>query len=165
MADGVAPDKVAFELVAPERLLASEMVDMVVAPGAEGDFGVLPQHSLFMSLLRPGVIEIYEGGQVTQRIFVGGGFAEVNERGCIVLAEEAHAGRGHRPRPGAPAAQERAGRSRARRPTTSTAPAWSARSRSPRRRSRSPAAASPPGCFVGSLPPRKGRVPLPGHLA
>jgi F-type H+-transporting ATPase subunit epsilon len=83
------PDKVAFELVAPERLLASEMVDMVVAPGAEGDFGVLPQHSLFMSLLRPGVIEIHDGGRITQRIFVGGGFAEVNERGCIVLAEEA----------------------------------------------------------------------------
>jgi F-type H+-transporting ATPase subunit epsilon len=83
------PDKVAFELVAPERLLASEMVDMVVAPGAEGDFGVLPQHSLFMSLLRPGVIEIYDGGTIRQRIFVGGGFAEVNERGCIVLAEEA----------------------------------------------------------------------------
>ena len=89
MASISQPDKVAFELVAPERLLASEMVDMVVAPGAEGDFGVLPQHSLFMSLLRPGVIEIHDGGAITQRIFVGGGFAEVNERGCIVLAEEA----------------------------------------------------------------------------
>jgi F-type H+-transporting ATPase subunit epsilon len=89
MATASLPDKVAFELVAPERLLASEMVDMVVAPGAEGDFGVLPQHSLFMSLLRPGVIEIHDGGAIKQRIFVGGGFAEVNERGCIVLAEEA----------------------------------------------------------------------------
>jgi len=82
-------DKVAFELVAPERLLASEAVDMVVAPGAAGDFGVLPGHSLLMSLLRPGVIEIWQGSQVTRRIFVGGGFAEVNPRGCIVLAEEA----------------------------------------------------------------------------
>ena len=82
-------DKVAFELVAPERLLASEAVDMVVAPGAAGDFGVLPGHSLLMSLLRPGVIEIYEGSRVSRRIFVGGGFAEVNPRGCIVLAEEA----------------------------------------------------------------------------
>jgi F-type H+-transporting ATPase subunit epsilon len=83
------PGKIAFELVAPERLLVSTMVDMVVAPGAEGDFGVLPQHSLFMSLLRPGVIEIHDGGVIKERIFVGGGFAEVNERGCIVLAEEA----------------------------------------------------------------------------
>ena len=88
MADGVA-DKVAFQLVAPERLLASAEVDMVVVPGSEGDFGVLPQHSLFMSVLRPGVIETYEGGQVRERIFVGGGFAEVNPRGCTVLAEEA----------------------------------------------------------------------------
>ena len=58
MAEGSATSgKVAFELVAPERLLASEEVDMVVAPGAAGDFGVLPEHSPLMSLLRPGVIE------------------------------------------------------------------------------------------------------------
>ena len=88
MADGVA-DKVAFQLVAPERLLVATEVDMVVVPGAEGDFGVLPLHSPFMSVLRPGVIETYEGSQVIGRIFVGGGFAEVNERGCTVLAEEA----------------------------------------------------------------------------
>jgi F-type H+-transporting ATPase subunit epsilon len=75
MADGAAPEKVAFELVAPERLLASEEVDMVVAPGAAGDFGVLPEHSPLMALLRPGVIEIYEGNQVSRRIFVGGGCA------------------------------------------------------------------------------------------
>jgi F-type H+-transporting ATPase subunit epsilon len=87
---GTAHDnKVLFELVSPERLLASEEVDMVVAPGAAGDFGVLPNHSLLMALLRPGVIEIWHGQQVTRRIFVGGGFAEVNPRGCIVLAEEA----------------------------------------------------------------------------
>jgi F-type H+-transporting ATPase subunit epsilon len=86
--DGVA-DKVAFQLVAPERLLATADVDMVVVPGAEGDFGVLPQHSLLMSVLRPGVIETYDGGRVSERIFVGGGFAEVNERGCTVLAEHA----------------------------------------------------------------------------
>jgi F-type H+-transporting ATPase subunit epsilon len=86
--DGVA-DKVAFQLVAPERLLATADVDMVVVPGAEGDFGVLPQHSLFMSVVRPGVIETYDGGRVSERIFVAGGFGEVNERGCTVLAEEA----------------------------------------------------------------------------
>jgi F-type H+-transporting ATPase subunit epsilon len=88
VADGVA-DKVIFQLVAPERLLVAAEVDMVVVPGAEGDFGVLPLHSPFMSVLRPGVIETYEGNQVSGRIFVGGGFAEVNERGCTVLAEEA----------------------------------------------------------------------------
>ncbi|MFL5337357.1 MAG: F0F1 ATP synthase subunit epsilon [Geminicoccaceae bacterium] len=85
MADG----KVAFELVAPERLLASIEADMVVVPGAEGDFGVLPNHAPLMSLLRPGVIAVYQGDQVERRLFVDGGFAEVNERGCTVLAERA----------------------------------------------------------------------------
>jgi F-type H+-transporting ATPase subunit epsilon len=89
MAAAANPDKVAFELVSPERVLVSTAVDMVVAPGESGDFGVLPQHSLLISVLRPGVLETWEGNQVTDRIFVGGGFAEVNERGCIVLAEEA----------------------------------------------------------------------------
>lgn len=82
-------DKLAFELVAPERLLASIDADMVVIPGAEGDFGVLPAHAPLMSLLRPGVITVYQGDRVDRRLFVAGGFAEVNEKGCIVLAEKA----------------------------------------------------------------------------
>jgi F-type H+-transporting ATPase subunit epsilon len=85
----VADNKVAFELVAPERLLASIDADMVVIPGADGDFGVLPAHAPLMSLLRPGVISVYQGDRVDRRLFVDGGFAEVNERGCIVLAERA----------------------------------------------------------------------------
>ena len=85
----MADNKVAFELVAPERLLASIEADMVVIPGADGDFGVLPAHAPLMSLLRPGVISVYQGDRVDRRLFVDGGFAEVNERGCIVLAERA----------------------------------------------------------------------------
>lgn len=88
MAD-LAKGKLHFELVAPERLLASMAVDMVVVPGAEGDLGVLVEHAPVVSLLRPGVISVYEGDRVTRRIFVAGGFAEINETGCIVLAEEA----------------------------------------------------------------------------
>jgi F-type H+-transporting ATPase subunit epsilon len=82
-------DKVQFELVSPERLLVSEPVDMVVVPGSEGDFGVLPGHAPFISTVRPGVIEVYEGSTVTERIFVAGGFAEVTGERCTVLAEEA----------------------------------------------------------------------------
>lgn len=82
-------EKLSFELVAPERLLASVDADMVVVPGADGDFGVLPAHSPLMALLRPGVIAIYQGDRVDRRLFVAGGFAEVNEKGCIVLAEKA----------------------------------------------------------------------------
>jgi len=82
-------DKVEFELVSPERLLVSQGVDMVVVPGEEGDFGVLPGHALFLSGVRPGVIEIYDGDKISDRIFVAGGFAEVTRKRCTVLAEEA----------------------------------------------------------------------------
>ena len=85
----MAENKVAFELVAPERLLAKLEADMVVIPGAEGDFGVLPEHAPLMSLLRPGVISVYLGDRIDRQLFVDGGFAEVNPRGCTVLAERA----------------------------------------------------------------------------
>ena len=67
----------------------SKGVQMVVVPGAEGDFGVLPMHSPLISAIRPGVIKVYEQGQVTETIFVSGGFAEVTPARCTVLAEEA----------------------------------------------------------------------------
>lgn len=82
-------DRLQFELVTPERLLLSEQVEMVVVPGSEGNFGVLPGHSLLMSTIRPGTIEVYEGRTVTRRFFVAGGFAEVTPEGCTVLADEA----------------------------------------------------------------------------
>jgi F-type H+-transporting ATPase subunit epsilon len=82
-------DKFEFELVAPERLLLSRAVEMVVVPGAEGDFGVLPGHAPVISGVRPGVIEVYEADKVTDRIFVAGGFAEVTPERLTVLAEVA----------------------------------------------------------------------------
>lgn len=85
----MADNAVQFELVSPEKLLLSEEVEMVVVPGAEGDFGVLPGHTPVISTVRPGVIHIFEGGAVKTRIFVAGGFAEVTAERCTVLAEEA----------------------------------------------------------------------------
>lgn len=82
-------DTVSFQLVSPERLVLSRDAAMVVVPGAEGDFGVLPEHAPLISTVRLGVIEVYEGDQVSDRIFVAGGFAEVSDNHCIVLAEEA----------------------------------------------------------------------------
>jgi F-type H+-transporting ATPase subunit epsilon len=82
-------DKVNFELVSPQRLLLSEAVDMVVVPGAEGDFGVLAEHSPVISTVRPGVITVFQENAVSERIFVAGGFAEVTAERCTVLAEEA----------------------------------------------------------------------------
>ena len=85
----MADNAVQFELVSPEKLLLSEEVEMVVVPGAEGDFGILPGHTPVISTVRPGVIHIFEGGAVKTRIFVAGGFAEVTAERCTVLAEEA----------------------------------------------------------------------------
>ena len=82
-------DMVEFELVSPSRLLISEPVEMVVVPGAEGDIGVLPNHSPLICTVRPGVIKMYEGGKVSQEIFVAGGFCEVSPERCMVLSEEA----------------------------------------------------------------------------
>ncbi|AFK54822.1 F0F1 ATP synthase subunit epsilon [Tistrella mobilis] len=82
-------DKVRFELVSPERLLLARDVDMVVVPGSEGHFGVLPGHAPLIATMRPGVIEVYEGQTVVDRLFVAGGMVEVTEASCIVLAEDA----------------------------------------------------------------------------
>ena len=80
---------VEFELVSPERLVKSQPVEMVVVPGAEGDLGILPGHSPLIAEVRPGVIDIREHGEVSEQIFVSGGFCEVSPERCTVLAEEA----------------------------------------------------------------------------
>ncbi len=81
--------KVKFELVSPEKILVSEEVDMVVVPGTEGYFGVLPGHAPLISSIRPGTIDVYEGKTIAERIFVAGGFAEVTNKRGTVLADEA----------------------------------------------------------------------------
>ena len=81
-------DQIQFELVSPERLLVSEPVEMVVVPGTEGDFGVLPGHAPLLSVIRPGVINVHTGGAI-ERIYVDSGFAEVTPESCVVLAEQA----------------------------------------------------------------------------
>ncbi len=82
-------DLLNFELVSPERLLSSAKVAMVVVPGSEGDFGVLPGHAPMMSTIRPGIIEVYatEGTTPSARYEIEGGFAEVTPEGLTILAE------------------------------------------------------------------------------
>lgn len=82
-------DKLQFDLVSPERLLLSEDVDMVTLPGSEGDFGVLPGHAPVLSTLKSGVVEVKGVEDALSRLFVRGGFAEVNGDKVTVLAEEA----------------------------------------------------------------------------
>lgn len=78
--------KLKFDLVSPERLLVSSEVDGVQVPGQEGDFGVLPDHSALISVIRPGILSVNSGGD-QQDYYVRGGFADVNENGLTVLAE------------------------------------------------------------------------------
>ena len=84
-------DMLEFELVSPERLLASQKIEMVVVPGTEGDFGVLLGHAATVSSIRPGVLAVFENGRVTSRVFLSGGFAEVTPERCTVLADDAAA--------------------------------------------------------------------------
>ena len=81
-------DTTLFELVSPERLIMSKDVSMVIIPGTEGLFGVLPRHTSMLSALSPGVVDVYEEDVVTQQFFVINGFAEVTEDRCTVLAED-----------------------------------------------------------------------------
>lgn len=78
-----------FELVSPERLLFTGDVESVVVPGTEGEFTVLKDHAPLMSTLKPGIVTIAESGSKQSRLFVRGGFADVNPSGLTILAETA----------------------------------------------------------------------------
>ena len=79
---------ISFDLVSPENLIFNNDVGMIIVPGKDGDFGVLPGHSKVMSSLRPGRVMVYsEDKNLLKAFFVSGGFAEVNPEKCIVLAE------------------------------------------------------------------------------
>ncbi len=80
--------KISFDLVSPEKLIFNDEVGMIIVPGKDGDFGVLPGHSKLMSSLRPGRVMVYgEDKNLLKSFFVSGGFAEVNPEKCIVLGE------------------------------------------------------------------------------
>ncbi len=83
-------NKFKFELVSPEARVMSEEVTMVTIPGTEGDIGVLAGHAPLITSMRPGVIAIYRNGMddAPVRLFVTGGFADINLTACTVLAEK-----------------------------------------------------------------------------
>jgi len=78
-----------FELVTPERMALSEDVGQVVVPGVEGDFTVLAGHAPVISVLRPGIIDVTLPDASKTRIYVRGGFAEIDGAHLTVLAERA----------------------------------------------------------------------------
>jgi len=79
-------DKLKLDLVSPERLVLSAEVDAVQVPGAEGDFGVLPNHAPVMAMLRAGVLTVENDGK-TESFELDGGFVDVTPEGLTVLAE------------------------------------------------------------------------------
>lgn len=84
----MAEPRVLFELATPTRLVVSEEVEEVVAPGVEGYFGVLPGHTPFLTSLQSGEVS-YRSGRSAQYLAVSGGFAEVRGDRVIILAETA----------------------------------------------------------------------------
>ncbi len=77
-----------LEIVTPERVVVSQEVDMVVAPGTEGEFGVLPGHVLFLSGIVPGELR-YTSGSERESMVVTGGFAEVSNDRVSILVDAA----------------------------------------------------------------------------
>ena len=81
-------DKIQLRIVTPTRLVVDEEVDEVTAPGVLGQFGVLPNHIAFLTLLQPGELSYKQGGRLT-RLAIAGGYAEVLENVMTVLADAA----------------------------------------------------------------------------
>lgn len=78
------------DIVTPEKIVFTGQVDEVRAPGVNGEFGVLPEHALFLTLLRAGVVEVVTGGG-RERFIVGRGFAEAGPDRLVILTDSCDA--------------------------------------------------------------------------
>ena len=78
-----------LELVTPARIMAQQAVEMVVAPGVEGLFGVLPRHAPLLADLSHGIVEVHQNGKITDRYMIDGGLADVSGESITILAERA----------------------------------------------------------------------------
>ena len=77
-----------LEIVTPEAKVFSQDVEMVFVPGVEGELGILPRHIPLMTMIKPGELRIYSGGQDTL-LAVGEGFVEVTGDSVTVLTDMA----------------------------------------------------------------------------
>ena len=78
-----------LELVTPADIMVQKSAEMVVAPGAEGLFGVLPRHAPLLSDLARGIVEVHENGKIANRFMIDGGLADVSGESVTILAERA----------------------------------------------------------------------------
>jgi F-type H+-transporting ATPase subunit epsilon len=81
-------DMMQFDLVSPERMLASFEASEIEIPGLEGDFTAMPDHAAVITALRPGLLKAKGASEVAEFV-VSGGFVEINARSASVLAENA----------------------------------------------------------------------------
>lgn len=80
-----------LDIVTATRTVLSEDVDMVIAPGAAGELGILPRHEPLLTTLRPGELRVQQNGQ-WDSLVVAGGFMQVDGRGVSILADAAERG-------------------------------------------------------------------------
>ena len=76
------------DIVTAERMVFSEDVDMIIAPGVEGQLGILPHHAPLMTTLRPGELRLKRGSDEVS-MAISGGFLEVRPDGVVILADSA----------------------------------------------------------------------------
>ena len=82
-------NKTKLEVITPTQTMINEEVEMVVVPGSEGHFGVLPLHAHTLSTLDRGIVTVYENNDASKEIIIDGGIADVTPQGCSILVERA----------------------------------------------------------------------------
>ena len=82
-------NKTKLEVITPTQTMINEEVEMVVVPGSEGHFGVLPLHAHTLSTLDRGIVTVYENNYASNEIIIDGGIADVTPQGCSILVERA----------------------------------------------------------------------------
>ena len=82
-------NKTKLEVITPTQTMINEEVEMVVVPGSEGHFGVLPLHAHTLSNLDRGIVTVYENNDASNEIIIDGGIADVTPQGCSILVERA----------------------------------------------------------------------------
>ena len=82
-------NKTKLEVITPTQTMINEDIEMVVVPGSEGHFGVLPLHSHTLSTLDRGIVTVFENSVAINEIIIDGGIADVTPQGCTILVERA----------------------------------------------------------------------------
>ena len=82
-------NKTKLEVITPTQTMINEEVEMVVVPGSEGHFGVVPLHAHTLSTLNRGIVTVYENNDASNEIIIDGGIADVTPQGCSILVERA----------------------------------------------------------------------------